>query len=167
MRLLAAVLDRFWFSATMPPSSFDVAKPVPVMSKSRAWVYWIVVVAASLLMSSCESIPTAFNMASTARPVAADTGEFGNSRRTLPSHPAALASATKPLAASGSYLGPGTAGYHVKSFWRSSEPGLPLPLWARWSITLGSTAAATALRTRRSLVGGFDGVGPSGFPVHC
>src|SRR5262249_26830402 len=118
-----------------------------------------------LEMSSCESIPTAFSMASTAKPVAWPVGELLNRTRTLPSQPAALAAATYCLAAAGSYFGPGTFGYHLKVFCRSSDPGWPWPLKARWSITLGSMAAATALRTLRSFVGGFVCVGPSGFPA--
>src|SRR4051812_17115762 len=131
---------------------------------------------AVLLMSSCESMPTAFNMASMAMPVADPDGELLNSRRTFPSQPDALAAATNCFAAFGSYFAPGTFGYHLKSFCKNSEPGRPWPLLARWSTATGSMAAAIALRTLRSLVGGLAGVGPSGLPlqvgaglppVHC
>src|SRR3954468_22837836 len=92
-------------------------------------------------------------------------GELLNSTRTLPSQPVALAAATAAFAALMSYFGPGTFGYHLNVFCRNSELGLPWPLLTRWSMATGSMAAATALRTLMSLVGGFDGVGPSAFPV--
>src|ERR1700722_18128752 len=111
-------------------------------------------------------MPTAWSSACTARPTASWTGELLNASRILPSHPEALASSTSFLAAAGSYFGPEIPGYHLNLGGSRSEVGMPFPLLPRSFRTLGSTAAATAWRMRRSAGTGGVLVGPSGFPVH-